>query len=60
MPPKKILNTKAQYVASGKLIMTKLFAKNKRRGRPKKRGNLADNNITVLADKKAKSGRLYL
>jgi hypothetical protein len=57
-PPKQPPKTEAQAVASGNFLLTDFFAKKKcRRGRPKKRGNLADDNITVLAVKKAKSGR---
>ena len=58
-PPKQPPKTAAQAVASGNFLLTDFFAKKKRgRGRPrKKRGNLADDNITVLAVKKAKRGR---
>ena len=59
-PPEKPSKTEAYDVASGKFLMTYLFANKKRRGGPKKQGNMADDNITVIDVKKAKSGRIYL
>ena len=57
-PTKQPTNTKTQDVAYGELLMTDFFENKKQRGRPKKRGNLEDDNIIFLAVKKSNIGRL--
>ena len=57
-PHKQPPNNEAQAVASGNLLLTYFFAKKKRwRGRPNKRGNMADDIIVVLTFKKENIGQ---
>ena len=57
-PHKQPPKTEAQAVASGNFLMPDLFANKKKIGISKKRGNLSDENITVLAVKKVNSGHI--